>query len=413
MRQQSGTGYTRRAVLKYGLAGVGALAVARFGRAHAQAKTLTVWNLISQNKEADEAVEAIFKEWSGKNGLSLDFQNIPPTEINQRITVAVEAKSPPDVFHVFEGDIQFYRAQGLLVDVTDVINEAKAYEGGWFESCLLAAGYQGKYYGVPYAVTPWIMHTRDDLLKEAGVPYPKTWEDLIRLSPKISKPPQVYTYAMVLGDADDTNKNFMTLAWGYGGQLQNEQGALTFRSPGMLEAVKVIKAMYDQKVIPPGAITWDASGNNKAYQSRQAVFALNPNSIYVWLDQNDKDLLNKTGMYGTPAGPKGAYDFIDIRGFVVFKDGKNPAAGKESLRFFLQPANYEKVINASLNRTAPVFKRMMDRPLWNKPAYKEYKRIMVNGRIGAYAGPPNPAQGEVDTQWIVPHMLQAVCTGSK
>jgi len=57
------------------------------------------------------------------------------------------------------------------------------------------------------------------------------------------------------------------------------------------------------KIIPKGAIAWDNTGNNKAYQSRQVVFVLNPTSIYAHLADSDKDLYNVTGLLPVPAGP--------------------------------------------------------------------------------------------------------------
>ena len=410
--------FSRREMLRLGLAGISSVtASALLGRALAQAgqqKTLTVWNLASFIREADQAIGDVFKDWGAKNNTVVDFQTIPPPpEITQRITAALEAKTPPDVFHVFESDLQYYRAQDLTMDLSSVINGVKGNLGGMYDSCLLAAGHQGTYWGVPYAVTPWVMHTRDDLLKQAGVAYPKTWEEMIAIAPQVAKPPQLYCYAMSLGDSDDTDKNFSEILWSYGGQVQNAQGALAFKSPATLAAINVVKEMYDKKVVPPGAITWDASGNNKAYQSRQAVFSLNPNSIYVWLEQNDKELMGNTGMYGTPGGPKGTFDLIDVRGYVVFKGGRNSTGGADALRFFMQSANYEKVVTASLNRNAPVFKELMDRPMWQKPAYRDYKRLLSNAQILAYPGPPNPAQGEVHDTFVIPHMLQAVCTGAR
>ena len=410
---------SRREVLKLGLAGVGALASVTFtprgARAQAGAKgPVVIWCEASFVKEVDELMAATFKEWGSKNGWAVDYQVIPPPpESLQRLTAAIQAKQPPDADHLFEGDLQYYRAQGLLEDVSNVINAIKGFEGGLFESGLLGVGFEGKYFGMPYSLTPWIMHTRTDLLKAAGVEYPKTWTDLIAISPKVSKPPQVYTFAMCLGDAEDTMNNFCQIMWGYGGQLQNKEGALTFKSKGTLEAIRVVKEMYDKKVIPPGATTWDASGNNKAYQSRQTVFSLNPNTIYAWLEINDKPLAEVTGMYGVPAGPAGAFDMIDVRSFVVFRDGKNPGAAKEALRYFAEPGNYEKVIIASRNRFTPIYKNLLNRPLWAGAAYTQYKEIMKNGRIRAFAGPPNPALGEVGNTWVVSHMLQEVCAGSK
>lgn len=384
--------------------------------------TLSVWISPSFNQTADDAIGNVFKEWGSKAGYGIDFQVVPEAERRQRYTAAIEGKQPPDIAYTFESELQYYRAQDLLVDVTDVMEDAKKKEGGIFEAALLNAGYQGKYYGVPYVVNPWVMHVRTDLLKAAGVEYPKTWQEVIDISPKVSKPPQVYTYAMSLGENNDTSNNFLAMAWAYGAAVQNAEGALTFRGPEMVEAVKVVKEMYDKKVVPPGATTWDSSGNNKAYQSEQAVLIHNPNSVYAQLEtdakkpdatQKQKDLLANTGMFGMPAGPKGAYDMVDVRAMVAFKGGKDPAAAKDALKYFIDPVGYAKVIETGLNRWAPVYKNMMNSPMWDKPAYKNYRSIMQNGRAMSYAGPPNAAMDEFLNTWVITKMLQDVCTGGK
>ncbi|MCL4466774.1 MAG: extracellular solute-binding protein [Chloroflexi bacterium] len=384
--------------------------------------TLSVWISPSFNETADAAIGNVFKEWGGKNNASIDFQVVPEAERRQRYTAAIEGKKPPDIAYTFEAELQYYRAQNLVADCTDFMTEMAKLEGGLFESAYLNVAYQGKYYGVPYVVNPWVNHVRTDLLKQAGVDYPKTWQDVVTISDKVSKPPQVYTYAMSLGDNNDTSNNFLVMAWAYGAQLQTPEGGLSFQNPGMVDAIKLVKEMFDKKVIPPGATTWDSSGNNKAYQSKQAVLIHNPNSVYAQLEsdarkadasQEAKDLLANTGMYGMPAGPKGAFDMVDVRAFVAFKDGKDPAASKNALKYFIDPKNYEKVIETGLNRWAPVYKNMMDRPLWQKEAYKNYKQLMTNGRAMAYGGPPNAAMDEVLNSWLISRMLQEVCTSGK
>ncbi len=387
--------------------------------------TLSVWNSPSFNKTADDAIGDVFREWAGQNNATIDYQIIPATEWKQRITAALEAKAPPDIFYVFEADTQYYRAQGLLQDLTDVINAVKDQDGGLFPSTLLNTGFEGKYYAVPFVVNPWPMHARTDILKAAGVAYPKTWDDVIKISPKVSKPPQVYTYALSLGNNHDTEDNFVPMMWSYGAKMEDENGALLFKSDGTVQAIEIVKEMFDKKVVPPGATTWDSSGNNKAYQSGQAVFSHNPNSIYAYLEseaakpgasQQMKDLLTNTAMMPLPAGPKGTFDLIDVRGFAAFtaaSGAKNPDAAKAALKNFIQPAKYEKVIETGLNRWAPVYKNMMDRPMWDKPAYARYKDMMQHGQSLSYAGAPNAALGEVADSWIIPNMLQEVCTSGK
>jgi multiple sugar transport system substrate-binding protein len=428
---------SRRQILKLSVAGAGAAVLAGFGEPSAPSAatqapgksaglsgTLTVWNVTSFSGTADKAIGDVFTEWGSKNNVKVDYQMISSTgsEYKNRITAALEAKNPPDIFFVLSGEAQYYRSQDTLQDLSDVIGSVKDLEGGMYEAALVSVGFQGKYFAVPFTVNPWVMHTRDDLLKKAGVEYPKTWDDMIAMSPKVSRPPLVYTFAFTLGDDNDTSYNFLPLAWTHGGALQNEQGALTFKSVGMVDAIKTVKRMWDAKLIPPGAVVWDSSGNNTAYQKGQAVFAYNPNSIYAYLEaeakkptasQQDKDMVTNTGMYALPSGPKGSFDEIDVRGFAAFKGAKNPAAAKEALRYLVQPAGYAKIIETGLNRWAPVYKNMMDRPQWQQPAYKNYKRLMEVGKTIAHAGPPNAAFEEVITTWIIPRMLQDVVNGGK
>ena len=55
----------------------------------------------------------------------------------------------------------------------------------------------------------------------------------------------------------------------------------------------------------PGVATWDNTMNNSTYQSGKAVFVLNPVTISLWLEENNPELLAKTGHYTYPRGPKG------------------------------------------------------------------------------------------------------------
>ena len=88
------------------------------------------------------------------------------------------------------------------------------------------------------------------------------------------------------------------------------------------------------KIIPPGAISWDDSGNNKAYQSKQAAFVMNPTSIYAYLDGNDKDLQKVTGLFPVPAGPKGSVSQIDTWSLGLFKKSPYPELGKGLIEYY-------------------------------------------------------------------------------
>ena len=113
----------------------------------------------------------------------------------------------------------------------------------------------------------------------------------------MQKTPKLTGFGPCLGLHTDTDNNVMNMIWCYGGQLVDaDDKTVALNSPGTVQAVKMIADMYlKHKIIPKGAISWDNQGNNKAYQSRQVIFVLNPSSIYAHLAESDKELYDVTG----------------------------------------------------------------------------------------------------------------------
>src|SRR5262249_56734916 len=103
-------------------------------------------------------------------------------------------------------------------------------------------------------------------------------------------------------------KNVMIMIWGYCGKLvEADDNTVALHSKGTVEAVQLIADMFTKhKIIPKGTIAWDNTSNNKAYQSRQVIFVLNPTSIYAYLAESDKELYDTTGLLPIPAGPAGS-----------------------------------------------------------------------------------------------------------
>ena len=91
--------------------------------------------------------------------------------------------------------------------------------------------------------------------------------------------------------------------------VEADNKTVALHSKGTVQAVQLIADMFNKhKIIPKGAVSWDNTGNNKAYQSRQVIFVLNPTSIYAHLADSDKDLYNTTGLFPVPAGPAGVVE---------------------------------------------------------------------------------------------------------
>jgi multiple sugar transport system substrate-binding protein len=315
------------------------------------------------------------------------------------------------VIRLYESNVQFYGSQGHLIDVTDLVTKMRREPKDIFESSMTAVMYKGRALGVPLAVNPWPVHARLDLLEQAKVDYPKTWDEFIETSKKIQSPPRLYAFGMCLGLVEDTTDNVMNLLWCYGGKMvEADNKTVVMNSAANVAGVKVIEAMFKtHKIIPQGAIGWDNSGNNKAYQSRQAAFVMNPSSIYAYLDSNDRDLQKVTGLFPVPAGPKGTVNQIDTWSYGAFKKNPYPDIARGLIDYFMQPANYDKIIQSTGGRWVPVYKRLFDSPFWReKPEFKHFINMAETGVPVSYAGAPTAAAGEVLNTHVIPKMIQRV-----
>ena len=378
------------------------------------AKKLTVWMAQSFTEAADKALQAIFEEWAEQNGVELEYDISPSAQMVERVTPALEAGTPPDTMYLYETQTQYFRGQDALVDVTDVVDQFKDMEGGFFDGPLVTHGWEGQMWSVPVQINPWVLHTRQDLLDEAGLAFPETWDEFRETCAQIQNPPELYGFGPCLGLNEDANNNIIQIMWGFGGQMTNEDGTPAFMSDGTLAALNYIVGMYNDELIPPGAINWDNAGNNQAYQSRQVAFAINPSSIYAWTLANDPELESVTELYNVPSGPAGTFGQIDSWALGVFQASDAQDLAKEALTYFLTPENYVTYIEAAEGRAVPVYRDMMNLPVWEQyPKYSRYGEMAETGRVLSWASPPTPAFGDVLEADLLARMVQMVVVEGK
>ena len=137
---------------------------------------------------------------------------------------------------------------------------------------------------------------------------------------------------------------------------------------------------HKHKIIPKGAIAWDNTGNNKAYQSRQVIFVLNPTSIYAYLAESDKELYNATGLLPVPAGPAGAIEELSTAEWLLFKHNPYPEVAKGLAEYWMAPENLRVMIEEGDGRWGPPYKGMYDSDFWKRPVFQHWRVMLERGR---------------------------------
>jgi len=358
-----------------------------------------------------------FTQVSQDKGFPITFEEIPNNQQGyDRFSAAVQAGTPPDIYRTYDYQVQFWRIQNQVVDLTDLVSPVVESQGGVWQPVELTCKYKDKRWAVPYAVNAWPFHVRQDILDQNSLQFPKNWDEVRSQGKQITKPP-LYYYGMTLARTNDSNNHVIGMAWTFGGQLQNEDGSLALKPDDKhwTDMLGTVQAMYsDDKIIPPGSVNWDDGGNNQGYQSEQLFMTSNPTSVYNWLLQNKPDLAKKTKFYSYPAGPAGSFGQVDVWGQSLYKNGKGGDNARILLQSFMDPTWYAGYLNDQLKgRFLPVYKNMIDAPIWQQPLYAEYKNLIQTSRIMAYAAAPLGGTAELTTKFVAGQMMQDLLVNKK
>ena len=370
-----------------------------------------VWQTVDYLPQTTQLINDRFQATAKEKGFSVTFEEQPNNPQGyDKFNAAVQAGTPPDIYRTYDYQVQYWRAQNQVADLTDLVQPLTSQQGGFWQPVELTCNFQGKWWAVPYAVNCWPFHARQDLLDQNNLKWPASWDEFRQQGKQLTKPP-FYYYGHTLGRINDTNNHFLGVLWTFGGKLQNEDGSLGVKAgdENWIKALELIAAMFnDDRIIPPGSVNWDDGGNNQAFQSEQVFTTSNPTSVYNWLLQNKPDLAKQTRFYNYPGGPVGSFGQVDVWAQSLFKNGKGGENARTLLQAFIDPNWYRQYINQQLQgRFVPVFKDMLKDDLWTKnDLYTEYQKIIENGRIMAYASAPLGGFAEITTKFVIGDMMQ-------
>lgn len=413
---------TRRQTIKLGAASAAFTATFNIvspRKAAARDAKLVFWLQPNFNKTADDLLvdqTMAFARSAGLQDSEVEILKVPGGEVAPRMAAALEAGSPPDVTRVNEANMAVWKANGHLVDVTDIVETMRQVEGGINESVMALPETDGVYYGAPMGLNPEASHVRMDLFEEAGYSdFPATWDAFIEAALKINKPP-FYAYGMALGlTPSDSLWDIMSVIWAHGGALVDEQSRPAFDSQGAIDGFALINAMYNEhRIVPRGALSWDNSANNKAFQSGQVAYILNPTSVYSSLLKDGSPFLDGVGLFSPPGGPAGRHRGLYTDYYGVFKESPEPELAKGLIEHFVEPKNYSEFIIEAGGRYFPAYQSMTKDPFWtSQPVFADLIKTVEEGHTLFWPGTLGQALGEVITQTVVQKELQNVLVNDK
>ncbi|MDC7287641.1 sugar ABC transporter substrate-binding protein [Blautia schinkii] len=181
--------------------------------------TLKFWTF--QAGEEATYLEKFVQEWNDTH----DSVKVEQTVVNQSdyittlIPTAYANGEAPDVLFVEPATFKKYAGKGMLADLSPYYTEE--LKADILPSALEASTYDGKQMALPYEMETLGLFYNIDMLEEAGVEPPQTWDELYEAAKKLTTD-DVYGLVLPVEKTGYTLFNFWPFVWMAGADILNE-----------------------------------------------------------------------------------------------------------------------------------------------------------------------------------------------
>ena len=216
------------------------------------------------------------KEWGEKNDTDVIVDNVGIPALNPAAAAEVSAQKGHDLFG-FLWPRPVYEEQ--TIDHAEIYQECEKRGYGKPIDLAVKSTYNPKtkkYFGFSDSFVPDPINWRKDLFDQVGGK-PDTWDD-IRKYGKLIKDKTGIPVGIGQANEIDTAMAMRAILYSFGGGEQDAGGNLVLNSKGTIEAVKFVKALYEETMTPE-VLSWDPSSNNRAMLAGKSSLVLNAISI--------------------------------------------------------------------------------------------------------------------------------------
>lgn len=143
-------------------------------------KSLELWTAWTEGAATQQASQEMIAEFEEETGYTVNQTNFTYDMLREKLVASAAGGNLPDVvWGLPEYSSEFYKL-GILADLSDSW-EAWEDKGLVSDTVKAAMTVDGKVVGYPYETTTRAYLVHDDILDEAGVAVPETWEEVLAI----------------------------------------------------------------------------------------------------------------------------------------------------------------------------------------------------------------------------------------
>ncbi|MBI3165254.1 MAG: sugar ABC transporter substrate-binding protein [Chloroflexi bacterium] len=248
-------------------------------------------------------------------------------ERGRRLLSALASGSDLGIFEVEPTLMPQWVESGYLLPLNDVVTNIGPSD--FVEGSLYQQNEQ--VYAVPYAISVYGLWVRKDLLEQAGLPIPRTYDEVLKAA-RVLTEDSMYGIALPAGQNIATVNYFSIFLWQNGGDYFSCDGKVVFGQPQALQAVKRWTELT--QYAPPGYSTWSYREQIDAFLNQRVAMSMYGGRLGVQLEETHPELSDKVTVIFPPFGDEKVTLGIWNR-FAIAAGTKNQQEAKDFLQWLI------------------------------------------------------------------------------
>jgi multiple sugar transport system substrate-binding protein len=355
------------------------------------------------------------QEWGAKNDTKVIVDNVGMTSLKIRAEAEIAAQKGHDLC-MFLWPPSAYEDQ--VIDHSDVYNVCEQKYGKAIDLGLKST-YNPKtkrFYGIADSYVPDPVNYRKDLWDDVGM-FPDTWED-IRIGGRKIKDKHGMPLGIGLAPELDSNMALRSIMATFGASEQDSDANPILKSRQTLEAIKFVKALYNE-TLTDEVFTWDASSNNRQMLAGRGSLTLNAISITRTGENQKIPVAQDIWLAKAPRGPVhriGMGHLMSV--YSIWKFADNIEGAKQFLVDYI--GNFRQGFLSSQFYNFPCFPSTvpdLEQLVGNDPIatppdkYKVLLDVNECTKNLGYPGYANAAIDEIFSSWVISNMFAMAASG--
>jgi len=271
----------------------------------------------------------------------------------KKVNTMVAGGVAPDLIRLQGQTLGYWIQAEALLDITSWLEEDRdAFAlDDIYEIALQAFSYEGKSYGLPCGVVPFVLFYNKDLFRKYNIPFPDetwTWEDLRKYGKVLTNDFDEDGINDEIGiDMNIWSEGLYTFIFQNNGKLLNEEGSrIDMTDPRTVEAIQFVYDIVHKDRIVKSNFNMVKGVNNIRFQNG-AIGMLSPGGSF-WIPEFREFEEIDWDVAPLPSGPARRATTIAPEGWGISAQSKHPRETYELLKFIAGVKGQEIMAKAAL-----------------------------------------------------------------